>query len=247
MKTPWRKALCAVLVSVALSVYVPASADELDSALDSEEQSQTATAITIIFDNSGSMRERDKLAQAKRAFVKWIASLPESYQVGLIHFKDGAGVLAVPIAGEERTAVVKTVQGLVGYGRTPICDCLRLAEAEIARRRSSHSPYERHVVVVFTDGAETVDRRLNKGVVQDVTKLRGKSVEIVGIGFDGEGGYMKDDVTRYFEAADEKQLLSGLSQVDAEISDDGGIELSKADLAAMKRLRYVAPPAPSGK
>ena len=29
MKTPWRKALCAVLVSVALSVYVPASADEL--------------------------------------------------------------------------------------------------------------------------------------------------------------------------------------------------------------------------
>ena len=235
--------LCGVLV--ALFGTLPAPADDLDKALEAEAKAQTSTAITIIFDNSGSMRERDKLEQAKRAFVRWLESLPANYHIGLIHFNNGKGVLAVPLGKGDRAALIKTVKGLVGYGRTPICDCLRLAEAEIAARRESHSPYERHVVVVFTDGAETSDRRLNAGVVEDVTSLRAKAVEVVGIGFDGEGGYMKDGVTRYFQAADEKQLLSGLSQVDAEIPDDAGVELTAADLSAMKRLRYVAPSLPA--
>ena len=213
-----------------------AVADSVDEALDREERSQTATAITIIFDNSGSMRERDKLATAKRAFVHWLESLPEEYRLGLIHFNNGEGVRAVSLGEENRAELIQTVKNLTGYGRTPICDCLRLAEQQIAGRRKEHSPYERHVVVVFTDGAETVDRRLNGGVVKDAMALRGKNIEIVGIGFDGEGGYMRHAVTRYFQANNEEELRRGLAKVDAEFTEESGVEVTEDDLATMKLL-----------
>ena len=231
-----------VLLSIAVGSL---NADPLDDALNVEEKSQTATSITIIFDNSGSMAEDNKLVEAKKAFTTWLASLPKTYSLGLIHFKVGKAVLAVPTGTDNREALIKSVNGLKPYGKTPICGCLAIARSQIAKRRIENSPYERHMVVVFTDGLETVDRRGNQGVVEEIIKLRNIKAEVVGIGFHGQGDYMKPAATSYFDASSEAELVSGLARVDAEIGDDGDIEVSPQDIAAISDMKISLPPPPS--
>lgn len=231
----------AIFFTTATGLY----ADTLDDALTAEEASQTATSITIIFDNSGSMAENNKLPEAKKAFTAWLNSLPASYSLGLIHFNVGKSVLAVPTGQGNRDALVESVNRLKPYGKTPICGCLQIARGQISKRRIENSPYERHVVVVFTDGLETVDRRGNKGVVEEIIKLRNLKAEVVGIGFHGEGKYMKPAATGYFDASSEEELISGLTKVDAEIGDDSDIEISPADLDAIQKMKIRLPPSPS--
>jgi len=219
--------------------------NNLDANLDAEALSQTATALTVIFDTSGSMNDSNKLNQAKRAFAAWAAELPEDYRLGLIHFQRGKGKIAVPLGEGNRAKIVQSVKAFGASGKTPICECLKLSLKSVTERRHSHSPYERHVVVVFTDGAETIDPRLNKGVVEEIKRLRRAQIEVVGIGFHGEGDYMKSATTKYYSAKDETQLAKALSKVDAEIGDNADIDISASELKMMSNLQFTIPPAPS--
>jgi len=224
--------------------WFAAQADELDTALMTERDSQTATAISIIFDSSGSMRDDQKLVQAQNAFTAWLASLPDTYTLGLVYFVRGAGQLAVPLGQGKKVEISQQVANVQAYGKTPIADCLRIVRDEIKKRRAEFSPYERHVVVVFTDGAETVDPGGNRAVLNEVIKLRSSIVEVVGIGFKGQGDYLAEATTQYFDANDEEELVAGLSQVDAEIGDSSDLEISEQDLAVIQKTIIATPPAP---
>ncbi|MEM7698532.1 MAG: vWA domain-containing protein [Verrucomicrobiota bacterium] len=221
------------------------SADDLDEALEAERREQTATAITIIFDNSGSMDDGGKMFQAKSAFTQWLTTVPDYYSLGLIDFNAGRGRLVHEIGANLHEAISIHVRAASPYGKTPVVDCLNLAKEAIRKRRAEHSPYERHVVVVFTDGRETVDSRGDRGVARAILELRNEVVEVVGIGFHGEGDYMAPVATRYFEAGNEAELLKGLSAVDAEIGGDQDIEITEQDLATIEKLDIPLPPAPA--
>lgn len=223
---------------------VSARSDELDNVLTRERDSQTATAISIIFDSSGSMRDDQKLEQAQRAFTAWLASLPDTYTLGLVYFVRGAAQLAVPLGAGNKEAISRQVANVKAYGKTPIADCLRIVRGQIEKRRAEFSPYERHVVVVFTDGAETVDPGGNRAVLNEVIKLRSSIVEVVGIGFKGQGDYLSQAATQYFNANDEQELVAGLSRVDAEIGDSSDLEISDKDLAVIRETVIATPPAP---
>lgn len=233
-----------ITLLVLIASFHLAQGDDLDNALVEERNSQTATAISIIFDSSGSMRDDQKLEQAQRAFTSWLASLPDTYTLGLVYFDRGAAQLAVPLGEGNKEAISQQVARVKAYGKTPIADCLRIVREQISTRRSEFSPYERHVVVVFTDGAETVDPGGNRAVLNEVIKLRSSVIEVVGIGFKGQGDYLAGATTQYFDANDEKELVAGLSQVDAEIGDASDLEISDADLAMIQKTKIVTPPAP---
>lgn len=236
-----------ILALVAMSMGA-VRADDIEQALQDEKQAQTATAITIIFDTSGSMEEDNKMKEAKNAFATWLKELPQTYSLGLIDFASGTGRLVVPIGREEgqREAIAGHVSVSKPYGKTPIVQCLQLARKEIAKRRAEYSPYERHVVVVFTDGFETVDPSGTRGVLKEILALRKEIVEVVGIGFHGQGSYMKPAATRYMEADNEEELVQSLLDVDAEIGDDVDIEITDQDLTAMDEMETSLPVAPGG-
>lgn len=240
-----KTSLTTLLIIPVLASTQAARADDLDDSLASERADQTGTAITIIFDNSGSMAKGGKINQAKSAFTKWISALPATYALALIDFHRGQGRLAVPLGKDRHKLVSAHVAKALPSGKTPIASCLQIAAAEIQKRRSEHSPYERHVIVVFTDGAETVHKLGNKAVVSTIARLRQGTVEVVGIGFHGEGDYMKGAATNYFHATNEKELVAGLSEVDAEISGDGEIEISAGDLALIDSSKIPVPKAPT--
>lgn len=203
-----------------------------------ERDEQTGTAITILFDNSGSMKG-DKIVQAKSAFRAWLQTVPADYKFSLITFDDN-GRLAIPLGERTRDLVAQQVAKLQPRTSTPICGALRIAREQIEKRRREVTPYERHVVVVFTDGQETADPRGVRGVQQDIEALRRQTVEVVGVGFHGQGDYMNGVATRFALANNEQELQQGLAKVDAEIGGVDDLVVSEADLAALRK--FNAPP-----
>jgi uncharacterized protein YegL len=229
-------------VALALILMTPvASAESIKAKLDKEYKQQTGTAITIIFDDSGSMSGK-KITQAKAAFKSWLETAPNHYRFSLIHFANN-GRLAIPLGENTRRAVASKVASFSARYGTPICAALAIAQNQIRKRRAKVSPYERHVVLLFTDGKES-GRRGNRGVQEDIRMLRNESVEVVGIGFHGQGDYMDGVATRFFSATDQEQLHKGLSAVDAEIGDISDIKVTDADLLVMKTVVPVSMPAP---
>ena len=142
------------------------------------------------------MKQENKISQAKAAFRTWLQTVPADYKFSLITFED-RGRLRVPLGEHTRDLVAQTVAKLEANTSTPICGALRIAREQIEKRRREVTPYERHVVLIFTDGQETVDARGINGVREDIAALRAKMVEVVGVGFHGEGDYMNGVATRF--------------------------------------------------
>lgn len=226
-------------ITIFLSLLVSAfSATE--EQLNQEQQSQTATAITIIFDNSGSMSKENKLQQAKTAFSAWLEGQSEQTRFSLIHF-EGGGKLAVPLGEGNRGQVIRKVSKLKARGKTPIVSSLKLAHKNIQSRRASFSPYERHIVVVFTDGYESLDKRGNKGVELTIKDLVRDNIEVIGIGFHGQGKYMRKVASQYFDANNTTELKQSLNQVEAEIDPNTEVELSEQDKKLMQEMDFSKP------
>src|SRR5882724_9665179 len=147
MKT--RTFIPALLALVALLLPAARAQQPVD-ALARERDQQTGTAITILFDNSGSMKG-EKIRQAKAAFSAWLQSVPAEYKYSLITFED-KGRLIIPLGEHTRDAIAQRVARLEANTGTPICGALKIARDQIEKRRREVTPYERHVVLIFTDG-----------------------------------------------------------------------------------------------
>lgn len=222
-----------LVLSAALSVLPATSrAENAPDMLVREREQQTGTAITILFDNSGSMKG-EKIRQAKAAFQAWLGTLPEDYKYSLITFED-RGRLVVPLGEHTRDVVAQRVAKLDANTSTPICGALKIAREQIERRRQDVALYERHVVLLFTDGEENIDSRGINGVRADIMALRKQMIEVVGVGFHGEGDYMNGVATRFALANDEQELKRGLDKVDAEVGGADGLVISSEDLVALK-------------
>lgn len=227
-------------LALALAIFLApvVHAQDPSDPLVREREQQTGTAITILFDNSGSMKGQ-KIVQAKSAFQSWLQTVPPEYKYSLITFED-RGRLTVPLGENTRDTVAQRVAKLEARTSTPICGALKVAREQIEKRRREVTPYERHVVLIFTDGQESEDPRGANGVREEIEKLRKQTVEVVGVGFHGEGDYMKGVATRFALANNEQELKQGLAKVDAEIGGVDDLVVSNDDLAALKKFK--APP-----
>lgn len=205
--------------------------------LDAERLEQTGTVITIVFDDSGSMGGT-KITQAKAAFRQWIAGVPATHRLGLVALNAGR---LVPLGRDNRPALLTAVERLQAGGGTPLVPNIRAALADIERRRGEVGPYERHILLVFTDGQDTTSEG-NSGVQRELERARGKGVETIGIGYHGEGDYMRASATRYYDARNVAELQTSLAKVDSEIGDTSDIVIDERTLLAMQNVS--PPPAP---
>ncbi len=199
--------------------------------LDAERIEQSGTVISIIFDDSGSMAGA-KITQARAAFHEWIAKVPASYRLGLVALNAGA---LVPLGRDNRPALLAAVDRIHAGGGTPLVTNIQSALAEIERRRGVVGPYERHILLVFTDGEDTTSDG-NEGVARELNRARAKGVETVGIGYHGEGNYMRGAATRYYEAGNLAELQQSLAKVDVEIGDTADILIDDRTRAAMQSV-----------
>lgn len=138
----------------------------------------------------------------------------------------------VPFTLNGQDKVARTINTLRADANTPIVKTLKRAEEQIEKRKQSH-PYERHVLLVFTDGEENQDPAGNRGVVRKIADLRRKGIEVIGIGYAGAGDYMASAASRYFQADDEASLRKGLSKVEVEIDVMTPVNVTPEELKQM--------------
>ncbi len=226
-----------IILALFLSLHLPAA--ETDEALIQEQKQQTATAITIIFDDSGSMRDRRKMKQAKTAFYEWLQTQSDDTRFSLINFeKDGK--IQVPLGEGTKDRVLQKVKQLKPQYNTPIANCIKIAARQISERREKVAPYERHILVVFTDGQENRAKGGNKAVVAAIRSLisAGNGVEVVGIGFHGEGDYMKRAATSFYTADNAAQLRETLDKVSSEVPADVEFDLTPEEAQLMETMDF---------
>ncbi len=232
-----------ILLASALLALAPPAPAQTDAfpGLEAERLEQSGTVITIIFDDSSSMRG-NKLDEAKRAFRDWLSTVPDNHRIGLISLNQGQLVAS---ERGNKSEVADTVARIQAVGTTPLADAIDLANEEIAKRKASR-PFERQVLVVLTDGEDSTARGA-AGVQDELQAAAREGTETVGIGFFGEGDYMSSAATRYFDAANSEELRAGLAKVDAEIGDTSDIVISPEIAEAMKTvsLADLRPTAPA--
>jgi hypothetical protein len=184
----------------------------------------------------------DKLDQAKRAFRDWLTTVPENHRIGLIALNGGQ---LVDWQRNNQSEVADAVARIQATGGTPLATTIELARNTIAARKADR-PFERHVLLVFTDGEDSTSRGPG-GVQEEMLAATSTGIEAVGIGFHGQGDYLEKFATRYFDAANSEELRAGLAKVDAEIGDTSDIVISPEIAEAMKTVSTadLTPPQPT--
>ena len=227
-----------VVAGVWLALSLAASAQEAppDAAwktrlatLQEEYDAQAGVAVSIVFDDSGSMNDNSKLKMAKQAFRSWVEHAPDSYRFGLL----------VPLGRNDRAQLLAAVQKLRASGTTPLADAIAKSANEIGRRRGAGALYERQVVVILTDGEDNSARGI-PGVQEEMNRLRQEDVEVIAFGYQGEGEYLRDCATHFFSPENGQDISKGLDAIAAEVNDTSDVVIDDATRRLMATPISVA-------
>ena len=206
------------------------------AALQEEYNAQAGVAVSIVFDDSGSMNDNNKLTMAKQAFRTWIEHARDDYRFGLRAINAGE---LVRLQRNDRAQLLAAVQTLRASGTTPLADAIARSANEIRRRRAAGALYERQVVVVLTDGEDNSKRGI-PGVQQEMNTLRQEGVEVIAFGYQGEGEYMKDCATHFFSPENGQDISKGLNAIAAEVNDTSDVVIDDATRRLMASPTAVA-------
>ena len=234
--------LAAALLAVATSGWSQEAQPNADwnarmAALQEEHDAQAGVAVSIVFDDSGSMDDNHKLVMAKKAFRTWIEHAPDSYRFGLEALN--AGVL-VPLQRNDRAQILAAVDRLRASGDTPLADTIAQTAKAIQQRRAAGAEYERQVIVVLTDGEDNT-RRGPKGVQQEIRALRANGVEVIAFGYQGEGDYMRGSATHFYSPENGQDIGKGLDAIGSEIGDTSDVVVDDATRAQMQKVGTPVP------
>ena len=208
------------------------------AALDEERNAQAGVAVSIVFDDSGSMNDNRKLTMAKQAFRAWLERAPVDYRFGLTALNAGP---LVKLARNDKPQILAAVARLRAGGGTPLADTVAAVGKNIRQRRAADgTPYERQVMVILTDGEDTSTRGI-RGVQEEIRRLRADGVEVIAFGYQGEGDYMRGSATHFFSPENEEDIARGLAVIGSEIGDTSDVAVDAPTRAAMAG---VAPPVP---
>lgn len=150
---------------------------------DVEEKEIIEKDIIFVLDKSGSMRENDKIEQAKGALKFCINSLNKNDKFGIIIFStdvdelDSSLLLATK---ENKEKAIKFVDDIEARGGTDIDSALKTALKKKA------NPDRPRIIVFLTDGLPTVGETNENVIISNVKKIKSGSIRIFtfGVGYD---------------------------------------------------------------
>ncbi len=128
----------------------------------------------LVMDTSGSMRG-EPLAAAKAAAGKFLASLPNDVQVGLVRFADTAALTRPPT--KSRDAVRAAVGALAAEGDTALYDALSIAVSSLTRPEYSDAVRN---IVLLSDGE---DRGSSTELASVLSKVEESGIRVDAVAF----------------------------------------------------------------
>ncbi len=113
--------------------------------------------IMFVLDASGSMHQRQRMAEAKAAVLSLLAGAYRSRdRVGLVSFRGQRAEVVLPITGSIDLARAR-LAGIPSGGRTPLAEGMRTAREALLRERT-RQPGCLAVMIVISDGKANVSR-----------------------------------------------------------------------------------------
>ncbi|RZU98136.1 vWA domain-containing protein [Spiribacter vilamensis] len=179
--------------------------------------------IAVVLDMSGSMAEsrcagehRDKAAAARVAMGRWIESVPDDANLGLVTF-DAAGVeVAVSPGTGNREAFRRAVGTTRPGGGTPLRSSLQEAHELLAAQGRRQLGYGRYQLIVVTDGAHSSGED-PAPIIETIVTNPANPVELHTIGFCiDDSALRRPGWVNYQSANNPAELAQGLSRVLAE-------------------------------
>ncbi len=137
-------------------------------------QAQVDRVSLLVMDTSGSMRG-EPLAAAKVAAGKFLESVPNDVQVGLVRFADTASLTRPPT--KSRDAVRAAVGALAAEGDTALYDALNVAVTSLTRPEYSDAVRN---IVLLSDGE---DRGSKTELAPVLSKLEKSGIRVDAVAF----------------------------------------------------------------
>ena len=179
--------------------------------------------LAVVLDMSGSMAEsrcagehRDKAAAARVAMERWIESVPDDANLGLVTFDaDGVDVPVTPGTGN-REAFLRAVDTTRPGGGTPLRSSLEEAHDLLAAQGRRQLGYGRYQLIVVTDGAHSSGED-PAPIIETIVTNPANPVELHTIGFCiDDSALRRPGWINYQSANNPAELAQGLSRVLAE-------------------------------
>lgn len=174
----------------------------------------------LVYDSSGSMAEKkcaegsQKFKVARAALKKWISSVPETANIGLIAFhNNGWTILPLGTGKDELTSAVWNISP---GGNTPLGEAFSRGYKMLTNQALSQLGYGEYTLVTITDGQATDMRKLTT----EVKGITGKTpIVVYTIGFciqSRNHSLNQEGKTFYRSANKPDELREGLKDVLAE-------------------------------
>lgn len=219
------------------------------------EKCQTPVDVVLEIDRSGSMRDENKLEQAKQAAIQFVGRLNPGDQGAYLSFAtDASKPIDQPLTNEIdrlRRAIDKTVIGTDGIQFTNIGSAINGAIDEFASLRRNTDA--RPVIVLLTDGAPTrpVDPSgQHKEYPEEYTRLAADNAKkndiniyTIGLGSDVNKKLLQEIATSpeyYYQAASGGELGAIYQQIASSICKKG-----PSVIEIIPRVNNVTPTAPT--
>lgn len=170
----------------------------------------------IIFDGSGSMAG-EKIEIAKKAFVKFIKSIPDKSNIGLTSF-DANGFHERAPLGSSKSKIIEEVNKIKAGGNTPLGGCIDIAYQKLGLQAKKQMGYGEYSLIILTDGQATDGNKM-ANVVDLILKETPIAIHTIGLKI-GAGHALNQPGRIYYKAAENIDELSrGLESVLAETED----------------------------
>ena len=206
------------------------------AALQEEHDAQAGTAVFIVFDDSGSMNDDNKLVMAKKSFRAWVEHAPDAYRFSLTTLNEGT---PVSLARNNRRQLLAAVDRLRAAGQTPLADTIARVRDAIVQSRAQGALYVRQVVVILTDGEDNSPRG-DQGVREEMNRLRAEGVEVIAFGYKGEADYLNGTATHFYSPNNGQDISKGLNAIDSEVRDTSDVVVDDATRKVMQTLPVAA-------
>lgn len=121
------------------------------ASIQKSENNKEGLSILFIMDCSGSMKDDNKLEDAKKAAQRTINRLNGLFEIAVIAFFDCDRIRVLQDFTDNKQAVINTILGLSPDSATPLADALVFGSEYLMK----NAKYENKSLIVLTDGIET--------------------------------------------------------------------------------------------
>lgn len=167
----------------------------------------------IIFDGSGSMAG-EKIEIAKKAFVRFIKSIPDKSNIGLTSF-DANGFHERAPLGSQKSRIIEEVNKIRAGGNTPLGGCIEIAYQKLGFQAKKQMGYGEYTLIILTDGQATDGSKMGEAV-DLILKETPIAIHTIGLKI-GTGHALNQPGRIYYKAAENfDELSKGLESVLAE-------------------------------